>query len=428
MEIVEVLPNLYLSNLETMRFYMKYHFPHSAITENVSESSIPFKEDYVLPSLLQELCLECIISVGCDLNSPQNRGLSSTNDGYDFPQFYSFPQFEDNPSCYLLDLCHFQLNDIIFSYLVKKQKVVVHCVYGQSRSVTAIISYMMKYHHYSLTEAFNRIKEVKSSISVNPGFLTQLSFYDLYCYYEYYSENYEEIHCDKINYGKESVPQFRAVDGCSWKVRTEENDKLPLPKDQVFNIFGQLRLVFRLLQASYNEYCLSISAFSSHPVSDGDVACNSCRTTLIFSDHILNINHHFFKDSEKIVDDCLDSFWRSYSLPFSSAQYSFFDQFSETTDSCSSSSAQKKKKRKLCHVKDLFSLMDLILKRYYVLDYLPDTLKSSASKNGDAVVCIKCNSVIGKYFLKCYPLIGKYCFVNLYILLRENCRIIKINK
>jgi hypothetical protein len=422
MEIVEVLPNLYLSNLESMRFYLQYHFSYDVTTKKVSEGTASLKESDMLPSM--KLCFDCIISIGCDLSTSAKSDFKSTSDAYIFPLLYSFPQYEDNPSGYLLDLCHFQLNDIISSYLVRKQKVIVHCVYGQSRSVTAIITYMIKYHHYSLMEAFNRVKEVKSSICVNPGFLTQLSFYDLYCHYEYYYENYERVHSEGINAGKEeesSAARYDTSDCCHRRLRSDQHNDLLLSKDEVLHRFDQLRLVFRLLQASYHDYCLPTSVFSSSSVSDSFIACNSCRTPLISTEQLFDIDHHFFKDSDKIGEDCLDSFWGSYSLPFSSAQHSFFDQFSESVDS----SSEKKKKRKLCHVQDLFSLFELIVKKYHVLPCLPETLYSSSSKkdNDTCIVCKKCGFQVGKYFPKCYPLIGKYCFVDLYILLKEKCRI-----
>ena len=50
----------------------------------------------------------------------------------------------------------------------------VHCIYGQSRSVTVIISYLICYHQMSLSSALSLMQDKHPSCCINPGFISQL--------------------------------------------------------------------------------------------------------------------------------------------------------------------------------------------------------------------------------------------------------------
>ena len=54
------------------------------------------------------------------------------------------------------------------------EKVLVHCYAGMSRSVTIILAYLMKYYNHTLESAHEYVKERKSDISPNFGFMGQL--------------------------------------------------------------------------------------------------------------------------------------------------------------------------------------------------------------------------------------------------------------
>lgn len=54
------------------------------------------------------------------------------------------------------------------------EKVLVHCHAGMSRSVTVVISYLMKYYDHSLNSAYDYVRQKKSNISPNFSFLQQL--------------------------------------------------------------------------------------------------------------------------------------------------------------------------------------------------------------------------------------------------------------
>ena len=53
-------------------------------------------------------------------------------------------------------------------------RVLVHCVAGISRSVTVTIAYIMQEFDLSLNDAFDFVKQRKSDVSPNFGFMGQL--------------------------------------------------------------------------------------------------------------------------------------------------------------------------------------------------------------------------------------------------------------
>lgn len=56
--------------------------------------------------------------------------------------------------------------------------VLVHCVYGQSRSVAVVAAFMMRKARIALPAALAHIAGIRPCIAVNPGFLYQLQLYE----------------------------------------------------------------------------------------------------------------------------------------------------------------------------------------------------------------------------------------------------------
>ena len=54
------------------------------------------------------------------------------------------------------------------------EKVIVHCYAGMSRSVTVVLSYLMKFYGHSFNSAYDYVKQIKSNISPNFSFIQQL--------------------------------------------------------------------------------------------------------------------------------------------------------------------------------------------------------------------------------------------------------------
>ncbi|KAF2896227.1 hypothetical protein ILUMI_09948, partial [Ignelater luminosus] len=58
-------------------------------------------------------------------------------------------------------------------------KTLLHCIAGVSRSAALCIAYLMKYHRFSLLDAYNYVKLKRPIIRPNCGFFRQLIEYEM---------------------------------------------------------------------------------------------------------------------------------------------------------------------------------------------------------------------------------------------------------
>lgn len=66
----------------------------------------------------------------------------------------------------------------IFVYYRKSgQAVLVHCKMGVSRSASTVIAYAMKQQHWTLDVALTYVRDRRSIIKPNEGFMKQLQTY-----------------------------------------------------------------------------------------------------------------------------------------------------------------------------------------------------------------------------------------------------------
>lgn len=70
----------------------------------------------------------------------------------------------------ILDKCLSQIHQA----RVAKENVLVHCKMGKSRSAAIIIAYLMKYEKMCFSDAFTHLKNKRSCINPNVGFIDQL--------------------------------------------------------------------------------------------------------------------------------------------------------------------------------------------------------------------------------------------------------------
>eukprot|EP01102_Stenamoeba_stenopodia_P003440 TRINITY_DN13446_c0_g1_i1.p1 TRINITY_DN13446_c0_g1~~TRINITY_DN13446_c0_g1_i1.p1 ORF type:complete len:254 (+),score=47.41 TRINITY_DN13446_c0_g1_i1:77-838(+) len=98
-------------------------------------------------------------------------------------------QVSDEPSSYIathfenafefLDQAKDNYDKAVQSGDANPPRALVHCMAGISRSATVVIAYCMRTHKMPLKEAVKFVKKHRSIIHPNPGFLTQLSLYEV---------------------------------------------------------------------------------------------------------------------------------------------------------------------------------------------------------------------------------------------------------
>lgn len=54
----------------------------------------------------------------------------------------------------------------------------IHCQLGKSRSASIVIAYLMKYHKYSVDDAYKYLKKKRKMVMPNLGFMKQLREYE----------------------------------------------------------------------------------------------------------------------------------------------------------------------------------------------------------------------------------------------------------
>lgn len=79
----------------------------------------------------------------------------------------------DDRNADILPLCE-QAYDYINEIRAKGNKVLIYCFAGKSRSATIVVYYFMKKYNMNFETAHSFVKEKRSCISLNPGFIAQL--------------------------------------------------------------------------------------------------------------------------------------------------------------------------------------------------------------------------------------------------------------
>jgi predicted protein tyrosine phosphatase len=148
-------------------------------------------------SSLQQAGITAVVSVGCPSPEESTRTLTPSHTHsshthththtlhtHDSVQYLSFPTILDTPESIILHIFA-KTTAFIASQLEKKSphshthshthshSVLVHCVYGQSRSAAVIVAFLLS-KGYKVSEALIMLKSKHSNICVNPGFISQV--------------------------------------------------------------------------------------------------------------------------------------------------------------------------------------------------------------------------------------------------------------
>ncbi len=70
-----------------------------------------------------------------------------------------------------------ELNSLIDQYVAEGKPILIHCYAGVSRSTTIVVSYLMYKHSHTYTSALETIREKRSFVQPNFGFIEQLENY-----------------------------------------------------------------------------------------------------------------------------------------------------------------------------------------------------------------------------------------------------------
>ena len=123
-----------------------------------------------------------IVSIGCQLDDAASATVGSKTiirtDGMQY-NLLQYPEIKDLPDeliCGVFEETNSFISEAISSSSSSSSSVLVHCVYGQSRSASIVLAYLIEHYtpKLSLEEAFILLKAAKPDICVNPGFLSQL--------------------------------------------------------------------------------------------------------------------------------------------------------------------------------------------------------------------------------------------------------------
>eukprot|EP01039_Chlorochromonas_danica_P007217 gene7217-7983_t len=123
---------------------------------------------------LRESEVGAIISIGCSLSlsctAPcvQDNWISTV-------EVVSFPDVADDPCVCLLPLWTIS-NQVICAARSRGRKVVLHCVYGQSRSAATALAFLLMERGSSFSAAFEKVSTSRHGVCINPGLLAQLCF------------------------------------------------------------------------------------------------------------------------------------------------------------------------------------------------------------------------------------------------------------
>ncbi|KAI1882932.1 hypothetical protein AGOR_G00239980 [Albula goreensis] len=87
--------------------------------------------------------------------------------------------------------------------------VLVHCHAGRSRSAAVIIAFLMKSSRLTLSDAYNKLQQIKADVKVNEEFLKQLALYEsMDCEVDMTSPVYKQYRLQKIT---DKYPELQNV-------------------------------------------------------------------------------------------------------------------------------------------------------------------------------------------------------------------------
>jgi hypothetical protein len=160
----------------------------SEIFPNVFISGYKFSCDY---DFLKKNNFTCIINCA---------GSSKSFKSQKFDDFtYLTLDIKDDPGYEIINEVLASLKFIETCLFSLGGKLLIHCFEGISRGPTLLASYLMWKYNFSRDQAISLIKEKRSNVEINLGFLVQLDKWDLYLNQFRKENNIELLNFNTVN-------------------------------------------------------------------------------------------------------------------------------------------------------------------------------------------------------------------------------------
>ena len=221
--------------------------------------------------LLRKHNIGFVISLGCEMD--ESHTISRI----------AFPNILDTPETLIMDI--FRLTNAILQFNYENGiNTLVHCRYGQSRSVSVICSYLMsislkeKHKKTNIVDIMDDIKKIRN-ICINPSFLCQL-------YHISHNGGISKSLLNMMAYiNKKSLPKI-IIDNNTYNKL--DDDDIPWKKN-----------LTELLSTSYD----------SETNATYKLLCKKCKTLLAYSPNDIIVDD---LDYKTFVKDNVDDFWKGY--------------------------------------------------------------------------------------------------------------------
>lgn len=306
--IHEVVERLFLTDQETIETAKtSWECPHR-----------PRRQTSQTPLTVQAKEFGLIVSIGCKPT------LSSV---FSHCTNMCFPQFTDEPTTCLLMFWDTIIPIIDFYRVTLQQSVAIHCVYGQSRSVSTIIAYICRtidsQSKMNLQDAVDLLKTVKPSISINPGFLSQLYYYSHCCETPRDSLQWNIFKHYLLLFADYSIEKDSVIQSFH-----ENKDKLVEKKrKQHLDIERGSNKRSTDEECDDNEsptkkQCIDINSMPSTSSTAGHInqetacierryCCKKCKTDLFGENSVIPSSF----STDEFIRSNIDDFWRNYGIP-----------------------------------------------------------------------------------------------------------------
>ncbi|XP_044260915.1 dual specificity protein phosphatase 19 [Tribolium madens] len=148
---------------ETTPFHRKkFGFVVDTKPDNVPAKITDFiylgSQDCCDSEILRNYCIENVLSVGIEVKCGKN---------------CKFVECLDLPETDLEEVLA-QSVDFIENAVQRQSNILVHCNAGVSRSASIVIGYLILVRGYNFLDAYNIVKNARSCVRPNDGFVTQL--------------------------------------------------------------------------------------------------------------------------------------------------------------------------------------------------------------------------------------------------------------